>query len=525
MKLQSVCWASVLTAAVLWVVISVGTVEAATIWQPDATGMWYEATRPDGEPQEFIATATLGEKAPVVVALWAEEELGPVHLSVDFPAGVEIRLVGFQRRTIEGDLLGIPFWLWPRKQDNAIAGHENKATAGANVAWWLTIPAGEEPGTFEGTVRIHLPDRQPISRPLRVEVLPIRLPRADIAFGFYYDEHRLPEYARTPEWQMAIYRDMADHGHTMVTFYDYGDWSQLPPKNSRMWKNLPLAKQAGLIHPDIPCMALMGGAANPATTGDEQKVAWLKAQCQENGWPELLAYGPDEPSQPGKALRTLPIFEKMHGHGMRTVTAINAMGVGYLGQLVDVWVFHTPPSWGESLIEGVLGWAEHWNKEVWTYSIQMRATNARWNRQYTGLYTWGWGLKGNCPWAYTNHKDYALYPDGSGNPGISNGFVLPTPNGIVTSVGWEGRREGIKDYRAFQMLEELLEQAQGGEAVQARQFLADTRTRIRSADFWHGHERTDYYWDRPDTHDIYTDSQLDVAGVRAKLLAFIRKLQ
>ncbi len=518
MKLQSMRRTVVLVAAALWLGVSISPVEAATIWQPGATSMWYEATLPQAEAQEFTATTTLGEKEPVVVALWAEEELGPVRLTVDFPTEVEIRLVGFERRTIEGDALGIPFWLWPRQEENSFVGHENKATAGANVAWWLTIPAREKPGTLAGTVRIHLPDGQTISRPLLVEVLPIRLPRADIAFGLYFNEHLVPEYARTDEWQLAIYRDMADHGHTTVTFYDYGDWSQLPPVNSRMWHNLPLAKQAGLIHSDIPCMALLSSIAKIAT--DDETVAWLNAQCQENGWPELLGYGPDEPNAPEEAWKALPVLEKIHGHGMRIVTAINHLGVGYVGQLIDVWVLSM-----KYLGPGVLKWADHWDKEVWTYGIDHRASNARWNRQYAGLFTWGWGLKGNCPWAYTTDKRYALYPDGSGSSGISNGFVLPTPDGIVTSVGWEGRREGIKDYRAFQMLEKLLEQAQGPEAVQARQFLADTSTRVQDTDFWHGHEDTDYYWDRPDTHDIYTDSQLDVASVRAKALTFIHKLQ
>ncbi len=506
-------------AGVIGISLSVVAANAATIWQPGATSMWYENTKPEAEAEEFTATTTRGEKEPVVVALWSDEDGGPVGLTVDFPVPVEIRLVGFQRRNIRGQLLGIPFWLWPRREDNALAGHENKATAGANVAWWLTVQAPDEAGLIEGSVTLHLERGQTISRPLKVRVLPIRLPRADIAFGLYFDEGRLPEYARTDEWKLSIYADMAEHGHTMVTFYDYGDWSQLPPKKSRMMHSLPLAKQAGLIHSDIPCMALVGGIERIA--GDDEKVAWLQVQCEKNGWPELLAYGADEPNTPESAWNALPGFEKIHGHGMRTVTANDELGVGYLGELIDVWVLAMP----RAIDSGVLKWAEHWGKEVWTYSIQHRATNARWNRQYAGLFTWGWGLRGNCPWAYTNHEKYAIYPDGSGTPGISNGFVLPTPEGIVTSVGWEGRREGIKDYCALQMLEKLLEGKQGPVVAQARQFLADTKTKVQKADFWHGHEETDYYWDRPDTHDIYADSQLDVGTLRLKVLKFIQDLQ
>jgi len=84
MKLQSMRRTVVLVAAALWLGVSISPGEAATIWQPGATSMWYEATRPQAEAQEFTATTTLGEKEPVVVALWAEEELGPVRLTVDF---------------------------------------------------------------------------------------------------------------------------------------------------------------------------------------------------------------------------------------------------------------------------------------------------------------------------------------------------------------------------------------------------------------------------------------------------------
>ncbi len=495
---------------------------SCTVWQPGASSMWYEGTAPDAEAEQFVATTTLGEKEPVVVALWSEQESGPVELTVDFPTPVEVRIVGFTRHNFQGKLWGVPRWLWPSKDESSVAGHENKAGAGRNVAWWLTISAPDRPGLLKGTVTIHFEDGKTISRPLQVRVLPIRLPRADIAFGFYFNKGRLPEYAQTDEWKMAIYRDMADHGHTSVTFYSYGDWSQLPPQDSIMLHSLPLAKQAGLIHPDIPCMALLGGSDwQGKLASNDEAVAWLQTQCQENGWPELLLYGPDEPDSAQRALDALPIFEKIHGHGMRTVTANCQPGLAYLGQLTDVWISFATHD--EDINSGLFGWAKLWNKEVWTYITMLRATNARWNRQYAGLYTWGWDFKGNFPWAYTHDKKYALHSDGSGNPDVPFGFVLPTPDGLVTSVGWEGRREGIKDYRALQMLEDLVQDKQGGPAAEARQFLENVHGAVQRADFWHGHEPA--YGVPSDHHDLYIDPYIDVDTVRAKTLSFIQDLQ
>jgi hypothetical protein len=68
-------------------------------------------------------------------------------------------------------------------------------------------------------------------------------------------------------------------------------------------------------------------------------------------------------------------------------------------------------------------------------------------------------------------------------PSASNGAG---PDGPIPTLGWEGRREGIDDYRYFHTLETLAEQACTRGNAQARAvakeagpFLDDLRARVR----------------------------------------------
>ena len=117
----------------------------------------------------------------------------------------------------------------------------------------------------------------------------------------YYREDMLPPrlnaFDASDQLKLAIYRDMAAHGQNPVSFYQMGDFRQLPPTASMPEdRTLALAAEAGLTHPDVPCMALQANFASAYHAGVclmnsfEKAAEWLRSETSMCGWPEMMIY-------------------------------------------------------------------------------------------------------------------------------------------------------------------------------------------------------------------------------------------
>ena len=150
--------------------------------------------------------------------------------------------------------------------------------AGTSTNFWLTFFADDQTreGLHNGKFRIKPAGKPATVVELEVRVRPFRLQRPRAAFGMYFTEDYLPARLLTDEATLATYRDMAAHGQNSITFYRGGDYSALPPLRSRMVdKSLALAKEAGLTHPDVPCMMLQDNISDLAPEPRRQAAAWL----------------------------------------------------------------------------------------------------------------------------------------------------------------------------------------------------------------------------------------------------------
>lgn len=327
-------------------------------------------------------------------------------------------------------------------------------------AFWLTFHASPDTpaGVHQGTILIK-PEEKPVTRlELEVRVRPFVLQAPRVAFGMYFRRYDgwIPQYSLTDEWLSVMYRDMAQHGQNSVTFYQGGDFSTLPPKSIMVGTLLPLAKQAGLIRADIPCMTLQ---TNHTGLNSEQRraaVQWLQAECQERGWPELLLYGRDEPSYPMPELRET--YASWRDVPMRVVTALGAQPAYGHGDLHDVWVVY-----GGHITPEMRAEAQRLGAEVWTYSCHMSGGRPSYRHRYfAGLYTWAHKLGGNWLWAY-----HWLV------------WWRSTDREPLPTVSWECRREGIDDYRYLQMLEDCVAANPGDLlAAEAGGWLEALRARI-----------------------------------------------
>jgi hypothetical protein len=356
--------------------------------------------------------------------------------------------------------------------------------AGISVNFWLTLYAKAEtaPGMHLGKVLIEADGKPATEVVLAVDVRPFELAAARIPFGMYYARGMYNKGDDAPH--PFIYRDMAAHGQNSVTFYaerDFGgiDFSAVPPQTAgRMADHLAMARDAGLVHPDIPCIILQHNIVaarkdSPGLTETQLTAAttWLQTQHQDNGWPEIIVYGQDEPphNAPGlretyAPLRTLPI---------RLATAMSAVAAYAHGDIHDVWIVHDGHITPELQAE-----AKRRAAQVWTYTYRLwrQSYNPLIQRYYAGMYTWALGLRGNYVWEY-----YYAY-----------NWVEPLSKETMPTTGWEARREGIDDYRYLQMLTDAIEaKAEDPVAIEAAVWLERLRSRVIS----NTAQDRDGYWD------------------------------
>ncbi len=372
----------------------------------------------------------------------------------------------------------------PASIHDACLDESNRITSidkGSTSFFWVTLHAEENvtAGKHRGKMLIRAAGRPATELDLEVTVRPFKLQRARIAYApFFYVKWEggvsLPKFAQTDEWIGAFFRDMAEHSHTSVIINGAGfvDFSKLPPPENRYFSTLlPLAKQVGLTSPDIPIIVMDHNMARRQDQGGmktvEQRNAamdWYEAERRKHGWPEIAAYGQDEPSYPHPMIRRN--WEWFRDVRMRLATALFAPAAYGFGDFHDIWIVI-----GGSITPEMVAEAERIGAEVWTYICTPMSNNPLHERHYAGLYVWAYGLKGHTTWHHYDGGEYKLV-------WMREGDQRPMP-----LVGWETRREGVDDYRYLQMLEDCVAAQPGNPlAAEAKKWMASLRARIVTTD-------------------------------------------
>jgi len=371
--------------------------------------------------------------------------------------------------------------------------------AGGSASVWITVhtPKGMPPGEYRGEIQVVAPDEEFIGYsdkptdnpgtivPLIVTVRDFKLLEPDVTYGMYRNNTPRPYHFSLPvDYPLDLYIDQRQHGMNSLgvgggRIFAYEDeegqqhldFTQFDSAMERMMR-------AGFHRNFLFFFESMWMGSPP---GPEAALTVLR-HCQEKGYPEPLFYAHDEPGAMGRAL--VEEMERAYGparrQGLRTVTS--GLHWRTQGEAYDVWILNVSQVGGKDWQETLEAAAEQ-GAEVWAYDcsgyINSSFVN---NRFYAGLWTWACGLKGNWIWEYQN-KSFA--PSDSTPPSDwgSLGFTFATPTGPAASLSWEGRREGITDYRYLHTLQELLTRAQQTgklhrQVARARRFIGDLRTRI-----------------------------------------------
>lgn len=337
----------------------------------------------------------------------------------------------------------------------------------------IHIPAEQAEGLYEGEA-VFSAGGEVISRmKVKLRVFAGRLPsahnRQDIRRPFVSSVYYWGEPGGSPDGKLterqisrsrlaAEFRDMAAHGITAPIFV--WDWPLIYDRTDEAVEALGLARDCGLDLSEI--YFGMSGSTDAETDEDlswlRQKVKSTLEKFRQAGLDgQVFWYGSDEATG-DKLQRQLPAMEAIREAGGKVlVSCLPGVFEGY-GSHLDIanqFGLSSPAAAEKYHAKGT---------RIWNYGSPFAGgENADLYRRNYGLALW----LGN----YDGVSDYCYCDPFVSEPWMTgNGFVLPTVNGVVPTVGWEAFREAQIDIRYASLLNDLAVQA-GEDGREALDFL------------------------------------------------------
>ena len=429
-----------------------------------------------------------------------------------------------------------------------------------NGVFWITFKTDKtvSPGIHRGNVEVYAAEKLLKSVPFLIRVYPFSLPRPAITYGLYFFPYRLDPAFQGRGFQKLYLADLAAHGmnsmfvtvdYKALSAADYNRTSRTPhgkgwsSTSSRLYcdnylkpseyesedeynviklidAQIAMGRQAGLIQTDQP---LIAQPSNYAITDKATTASALRRLSAVNDWPDIVLYMRDEPG-PDVFAKVVEHVGQWKREGVQTICSMSVLAAFGVGHVHDVWIVQAGYITPELQRE-----AERLGAKISTYNFALRTTNAEAGRYYAGLYTWSLGLAGNTSYNYVWLPSYgpglrkqAFFDEQWKLSKPANlGHVIPSPVGPVPGVGFEGRREGVDDYRTLQLLETRIEAAPKDDPVAnaAAQWLE----RLRQDSLWPGFVPTQSWSaDWMDPHPGLSPADYD--AIRAKAAAFIVRL-
>lgn len=401
-----------------------------------------------GERTESLSLRlTPGEYGPLTVAVYALNDLqdlqvtpagplsGPGGYAIS-PEHVDVRAASMSRISFSSTQWEeYPLFLPPAKPA--------ELKSDATRLFWITVRTPEDApaGVYRGAVRVNAGNAAEQQIPLSVEVLPFRLLVPPVSFAMYPggdgDKHQLRRY----------YEDLKAHGMTGAMHFGYigtrtvpldpdsGHFNQVLDNQPWSWQEqMETLVDVGLPAAGFPVVTF--NMKNFPPQGGQSYS--LFKQHRRSGWPELRHYVQDEIG--GAKIPSAKWLLGFYTHP--DIRKVSTTTVWELGRLYDEWIaYYSTVADPES---EVLKRARRWGRDVGVYECVRGGNNPVFDRYFAGLYTWKTGIKSNWIWIY-------IWGESK--------FALSSPDGPVPTVGWEGRREGIDDYRYLHTLDVMARKA------------------------------------------------------------------
>lgn len=368
--------------------------------------------------------------------------------------------------------------------------------------WWLTIKArdDQQPGVYRGSLSIRAQGSPDQTIALHVEVLPIRLSAPGITYGMFYRHSEQPPAYKTEAMYLRSAMDLAAHGMNSASVYAQlerklpnGQWvTDLDHGGADFYslsRQMAMLTQAGLARPGHPLLLLPSHNVSDGvrdlinTLNYEMTLPILAARRAREGWPEFLLYLFDEVGGKKDQWEALDAEMRQFARAKQANPAcairLATAAPGEKSHYYDVIIRGEPEP----------------GKEMWTYNCSWNGSQPANDRFFAGLYTWDEELQGNWQWCYTENHELKQTPSGEidlgkigaySDPWYVN-YVLPAPDRNIPTIGWEGRREGVDDYRYIQTLQEAIARADQSPdaarhvlAADARKFLEAVKSKSKA---------------------------------------------
>jgi hypothetical protein len=353
--------------------------------------------------------------------------------------------------------------------------------AGTLKQIWInfSIPDSQLPGVYHGNISFSKGDGEPFAvRPVAIEVLPFKLPSAKLNYGTYYP-WRLsgnPKLVVTEDLYLKDLKEMKRCGMESI-YIDYGI------EHDETNLNLMLAgiKSAGLKGPIV---INIGSWLDIDVLEADRRISKIKEVFSADDYFKNIKYyiyGVDEPHSEDKynLHKWTSVF--IHDYQEKAMTAIfpsvcqrlKIEGEGLDWANLSIVSRGVNPQYIDELRKGILSRTAPFMTHYW----QFYEENPTRNRMLSGFYLWQSGLDGAFPFGYQNWspKYYSPYnnniiradglslsrkdirPFGDGKYAKFFNVVYPSLEGPVSTLQWEGFRQGVNDVRYLTYLESLIE--------------------------------------------------------------------
>lgn len=321
--------------------------------------------------------------------------------------------------------------------------------------YWITVrvPDNALPGEYAGSIQIKSGGRNIGTMILNLKVLPFNLKDPTLTYSLYYHAHlvsgvgTISSKFKSEAQLRAELQDMFNHGVKNPTVY------QDPGNKELLAKVLTIRRQVGMGGQPLFYLGIKTEDVNNqhAKARYVEAAKRLMAVANENGVSGLYVYGIDE-AEEGLLEKQKTIWGALRQEGVKIFVAGWRPGHWNLvKESLDVYVDGQPPD--RTVADSFRG---HGNK-VFAYNTpQVGIENPLVYRRNYGLRLWQAGYDGAMDYAY-QHGFGFVWNDFDHDEFRDHNFTYPTSTGVISTIAWEGFREGVDDVRYINVLEALID--------------------------------------------------------------------
>lgn len=337
--------------------------------------------------------------------------------------------------------------------------------------YWLTVkvPDNAVPGDYVGNIHIWASSSAIGHVVLKLTVLPFKLKDPALTYSLYYHgqlvsgEGTISSKFKSEAQLKAELQDMFDHGVKNPTVY------QEPGNRELLAKVLSIRRQIGMD--GQPLFYL--GIKTEDVYNQNAKAKYVEAAkslmtlASENGVSGLFVYGIDE-AEESLLEKQKGIWTALRKEGVKVFVAGWRPGHWNLvNEFLDVYVDGQLPN--RAVAES---FRAHGNK-VFAYNTpQVGIENPLVYRRNYGLRLWQAGYDGAMDYAY-QHGFGFIWNDFDHDEFRDHNFTYPTSTGVISTIAWEGFREGVDDVRYINVLEALVDKGKLSDDLKRRDMAND----------------------------------------------------